>query len=183
MPFNFSRMSHEEVLDFLSCNKRKTFKFWYDQVCFVVPNDVKIGGQIHYVARFLTAFSLKSAPLGVYFPTLPRLMIAYRSLMSDVDFASNPKKMEIAACSALLLGGFYFHDTAASYNLADIEKTGRSLFMKSAVGRRKKVLVEMGKNFRAWQNLLAYLNWHLHEEKFLINVPRPIGPLIKITGG
>lgn len=178
-------MKPEELRKFLTLNKRKTFKFWLKNVQIVAPKVSKISNdkQQHYVARFLTRFSLVSTTDSMfYFPTFTNLAQIYDEFILDVENQYSPEPMETAGCQTLLLGGFYLDSAKKHYNVNDIENMGKFFFTRGAIGKRKLVIEKMAHNFKKWQQTLCYLEWYLKNEKLVIqNVEEPEEPLIKIV--
>ncbi|MBI2063879.1 MAG: hypothetical protein HYT65_02710, partial [Candidatus Yanofskybacteria bacterium] len=112
-------MSSEELRKSLAFNKRRTFEFWLKNVQIVAPRGSKTvdDEQRHYVARFMTRFSVVSTTHSMFhFPTFTNLAQIYDEFMLDVENQYSPEPMEIAGCQTLLLGGFYLKTAEQHYN-------------------------------------------------------------------
>ena len=146
------------------------------------------------MAKFLTRFSLTTTaeysppqkPFLVFFPTFESLIKIYSELTSREDFTQNTRFLEWVACQMLLLSGFYFEDAIHAFDRNEIEELGCDYFLAVSVkSKKKKLLEEMAKNFRLWQDYLCYLRWHFQkmgQDSLVIQAPKPAEPLIKITG-
>ncbi len=173
-----------ELRQLLALNKRRTLKFWLDNVKIAAPEGYRTGvDQQHYVARFLTRFSLvSSSPSMFYFPTFTRIAQIYDEFILDVENQYSPQAMEIAGCQILLLGGFYLESAKKHYAVNDIVSLGKLFFTRGADGKRKKVIQKMAWNFEKWQTHLCYLEWYLRNDAqaLIINPKIWEEPLIKI---
>ena len=83
----------------------------------------------------------------------------------------------------LLLAGFYLRTARNKYDIRDLIKMGQYFFAKGAIGKRKKTIQKIAKNFEVWQDLLCYLEWYLKTERLVLEIKRPDEPLIKIVPG
>lgn len=180
---NFDKMEPKELRKSLAFSKRKTFKFWLNNLRMVALKESRISeDQRHYVARFMTRFSVVSTTHSMFhFPTFTNLAQIYDEFMLDVENQYSPEPMEIAGCQTLLLGGFYLKAAEKHYNVADVVNMGKLFFSRGAIGKRKKVIKKMAWNFEKWQDHLCYLEWYLRNERFVIRAEKPDEPLIKIV--
>lgn len=181
---DLKKMESGELRMFLALNRRRTFKFWLENLKIIAPKESRVtADQRRYVARFMTRFSLVSTTHSMfYFPTFSGIAQLYDEFMPDAELRGIPEIMEIAGCQSLLLGGFYLKAAEKHYNVEDIAKTGKVFFKKGAIGKRKKVVMEMAQNFSRWQHLLCYLEWYLGNERLVIqNIKKSDEPLIKIV--
>lgn len=183
-PANFDK-TESDLKKLLASNKRKTFEFWLNNVKMVAPKGFQASiDQQHYVARFLTRFSLvSSAPSMFYFQTFTHMAQIYDEFILDVENQYSPQSMEIAGCQTLLLGGFYLESAEKHYAVQDIISMGKLFFTRGATGKRKKVIKKMAWNFEKWQVRLQYLEWYLRNEAqaLVIHAKKPDEPLIKIA--
>lgn len=182
---DFDKTGSEELRKLLAFSKRKTYEFWLKNVQLITPKGTSIGedGQRHFVARFMTRFSLVSTSNSMFwFPTFTNLAQIYDEFIMDVENQYSPEPMEVAGCQILLLGGFYLKAAEKHYNLADIEKLGKLCFARGAIGKRAGVIKKMAYNFGKWQDALCYLEWYLRNERLVVqNIEKPDEPLIRIV--
>lgn len=193
---NFPQISSGEFQELLSSGKKATLLFFRNNLFEVVrpwPHPRINITQVNYVARFLTRLSMTTGlrsqtnTFFVHLPSFDSLVTACDALLSSgVDLNKDSGFLEKIACQILFLGGFYFNDAVKFHKRQDIENKGQDYFRASAIhSTRKKVLEDMAKNFKIWQDFLCYLNWRfaeLREESLLIRTEKPPEPLIKLTG-
>lgn len=186
---NFKKLSKEELMKLLTMGRtsgrRLAFEFWLKSLEKVASPHRKIDkAQIHYVARALTRFSLISTSKSTFFfPTFTSLAQVHDEFVINRKSRETPEFMEIAGCQMLLLAGFYLRTAREKYDINDLRKMGQDFFAKSAIGKRKKTIQKISKNFGVWQDLLCYLEWYLKTERLVLEVERPEEPVIKIVPG
>lgn len=186
---DFKKLSHEQLLKFISMGRtsgrRLAFEFWLKSLEKVAAPHSKIDkDQIHYVARALTRFSLISTSEStLWFPTFTSLAKLHDEFIINQESQKTPEFMEIAGCQMLLLAGFYLRSARKHYNIMDLQRMGKNFFSKGAIGKRKKTIQKMAKNFQVWQDLLFYLEWYLKTKQLVLEFEKPEEPLIKIVPG
>lgn len=186
---NFEKLSKEELIRLLTTGRtsgrRLAFEFWLRSLEKVAGPHRKIDkAQIHYVARALTRFSLIPTSQSIFFfPTFTSLAQVHDEFVINQKSQEIPEFMEIAGCQMLLLAGFYLRIARKKYDINDLKKMGQDFFAKGAIGKRKKTIQKISKNFEIWQDLLCYLEWYLKTERLVLEIERPKEPLIKIIPG
>jgi hypothetical protein len=186
---NFENLSKEELIKLLTMGRtsgrRLAFEFWLKSLEKIAgPHHEVDKAQIHYVARALTRFSLTpTSPSVFFFPTFTSLAQVHDEFILNQESWETPEFMEIAGCQMLLLAGFYLRTARKKYDINDLRKAGQNFFAKGAIGKRKKTIQKISKNFEVWQDLLCFLEWHLKTERLVLKVERPEEPLIKIVPG
>ena len=186
---DLEKLSREELIDFLSMGRtsgrRLAFEFWLRSLEKIASPHSKVDkAQIHYVARALTRFSLISTSESAFlFPTFTSLARIHDEFIINQRSQNTPEFMEIAGCQMLLLAGFYLRTARNKYDIRDLRKMGQGFFVKGAIGKRKKTIQKIAKNFEVWQDLLCYLEWYLKTERLVLEIKRPDEPLIKIVPG
>lgn len=184
---DFKNLNREELIKFLSMDRtsgrRLAFEFWLKSLEKVAgPHSKTDNAQIHYVARAMTRFSLIStSESSFFFPTFTSLAKIHDEFVINQKMRETPEFMEIAGCQMLLLAGFYLRRARKHYDIEDLQRMGRDFFTKGAIGRKKKTIQRIAKNFEIWQDLLCYLEWYLKTEQLVLEVKKPEEPLIKIV--
>lgn len=183
----FWKMSSPELREFLMISKRRTYAFWLENLKKSTPSGGCVSeNQLHYGARFLTRSSVIPAGTCVNLPTVlevrfPSFTSLFQLLTEVLSLPVIPEVREIAACQILILSGFYQEYAKKHYNLNDLAKLGAGFFREGAIGKRRAVLKEMARNYKQWQNLLAYLKYNLDRDAHIINVSPQADPIIKIV--
>lgn len=186
---DFKKLNHEQLSKLISMGRtsgrRLALEFWLKSLEKVASPHSKVDkAQIHYVARALTRFSLIStSESALWFPTFTSLAQIHDEFILNQKSQETPEFMEIAGCQMLLLAGFYLRRARKHYDINDLQRMGRNFFVKGAIGKRKKTIQKMAKNFEIWQDLLFYLEWYLKTEQFVLEIKKPEEPLIKIVPG
>ena len=186
---NLEKISREELIRFLAMDrtsgKRLAFEFWLTNLKKIISRHHEVDReQMYYVARFSTRFSLVPTSESIFFfPTLTSIARIHDEFVLDQENRWTPESAEIAACQLLLLGGFYLKSALKHYDPGEIRRMGQSFFQTASVGKRKKVIRKMSRNFGIWQNLLCYLEWYLRTERLALEIKKPDEPLIKIVPG
>ncbi len=184
---DFEKLSREQLIELLSLGRtsgrRLAFEFWLKSLEKVAGPHSKVDkAQIHYVARALARFSLIPTSESIFFfPTFTSIARIHDEFIINQKSQETPEFMEIAGCQMLLLAGFYLRAARKHYDLNDLRKMGQGFFTRGAVGRRKKTIQKMAKNFEVWQDLLCYLEWYLKTERLVLEIKKPEEPLIKIV--